>query len=277
MGYIVISASSDIGAALSRRWVEAGIDVVGTYRQKSQSVTDLEGAGVRLVECDLGDRASIKDAISSLCNLAPRWDALIIAPGTLDPIGKFDELDFDQWEHSVSVNFVAQMRLLHGLLGGRRRDHSLGPAVLMFAGGGVNKPVQRYSAYTISKIAQIKMCEFLDAEFADVRFSIVGPGWVKTKIHDQTLAAKQAAGAGYQNTVEKLEAGRAVPMEDVIACCDWVLASPRDVVGGRNFSTEFDRWGSPELDQALRRDQDMYKLRRHGNSALPPRQRKGGR
>ncbi|HER25894.1 MAG TPA: SDR family oxidoreductase, partial [Rhodospirillales bacterium] len=124
MGYIVISASSDIGAALSRRWVEAGIDVVGTYRQKSQSVTDLEGAGVRLVECDLGDRASIKDAISSLCNLAPRWDALIIAPGTLDPIGKFDELDFDQWELSVSVNFVAQMRLLHGLLGGRRRDHS---------------------------------------------------------------------------------------------------------------------------------------------------------
>ena len=59
-----------------------------------------------------------------------------------------------------------------------------------------------------------------------------------------------------------------MPMEKVVECCDWLIGAARDVVGGRCFSLVYDRWGSVELDAALRRDRDMYKLRRHGNDRL---------
>ena len=37
------------------------------------------------------------------------------------------------------------------------------------------------------------MCELLDAEVPDVKFVILGPGWVRTKIHDAVLQAGKIA------------------------------------------------------------------------------------
>ena len=39
----------------------------------------------------------------------------------------------------------------------------------------------------------------------------------------------------------------------------------REVAGGRNLSVVHDCWGRPELADQLRRDANMYKLRRFGN------------
>ena len=139
---------------------------------------------------------------------------------------------------------------------------------MFFAGGGTNSATVNYSAYTISKIALIKMCELLDAEVKDVRFTILGPGWVGTKIHQATLKAKEDAGANYETTKYKLNSDELTPMNEVLDCCDWLINSPREVISGRNFSAVFDKWGSKELSQELVRDSEMYKLRRHGNESI---------
>lgn len=194
------------------------------------------------------------------------WDALVLCPGAQEPVGSFVECDFDEWARSTRVNFLDQMRLTHALLPSRNRSVPLGPLVLYFAGGGTNNATVNYSAYTISKIALIKMCELLDAEVADTRFTILGPGWVKTKIHQATLrAGTQKAGDNYHRTVEKLTGNECNSMERVVACCDWVLSTPREVIGGRNFSVVFDPWGDPRMDAALRSARNLYKLRRFGN------------
>ena len=44
------------------------------------------------------------------------------------------------------------------------------------------------------------MCELLDAEIHDTAFTILGPGWVNTKIHQSTLANKHKAGENYKKT-----------------------------------------------------------------------------
>ena len=113
------------------------------------------------------------------------------------------------------------------------------------------------------------MTELLDHEIPDSRFVILGPGWVKTKIHEATLVAKDKAGANYERTLEKLDSDQCVPMSKVIEVCDWMVSRPREVVGGRNLSLVFDDWGNPELDTLLAEDPNMYKLRRSGNEKLP--------
>lgn len=265
---IIISISSDIGLAMAQRWLDRGYRVFGTYRTQSPGVLSLMDRGVGLVQCDLGDGASVDGASRALAAACGSWDVLVVAPGSTEPIGPFADLPFDQWEQSIAVNFTSQLRITHGLLPSRSQLAEQGPCVLYFAGGGTNNATVNYSAYTISKIALIKMCELLDAEIPDSRFAIVGPGWVKTKIHAETLRAGSAAGSNLQRTQEKLDQGDFTPMERVLDCCDWVIAAPREVISGRNFSVVFDAWDDQDLAAALRADPNMYKLRRAGNDRL---------
>ena len=265
---VVISSSSDIGAAMCRRWVDGGWQVFGTYRTESDVVSNLKSLGVEQVYCDLSDDNSVEKACGEIKTAVSSWDVLVLCPGSQDPVGSFQDCDFDKWATSISVNFISQMRIVHDLLPYRNPDSKNGACVLFFAGGGTNNATVNYSAYTISKIALIKMCELLDAEVPEVRFTIVGPGWVKTKIHEATLTAKDRAGDNYEKTVSKLSGEECTPMVDVLDCCDWLIDSPREVMGGRNFSVVFDEWGSDYLAQILRKETNMYKLRRFGNDIL---------
>ena len=267
----IAGISSDIGAALAHRWLQRGWQVGGTYRTRHDLVGKLAEHGCQLEPCDLNDATSVHRACQRLQNWRAQWDVLVLAQGTQIPVGPFIETPFDVWEDSIEVNLTGQLRIVHQLMPHRRIQTPLGPCVMFFAGGGTNNAVVNYSAYTTSKTALIKMCELLDAEVEDTRFVIIGPGWVKTKIHEPTLQAG-ADFAHYQVTVDKLAGTECTPIEKVLDHFDWAVNSQRAVIGGRNFSTVHDRWGSRLLDEKLREDPNMYKLRRHGNDALPSRQ-----
>ena len=70
-------------------------------------------------------------------------------------------------------------------------------------------------------------------------------------------------------TVAFLQSQTGTSMDDIYDSIRWLAAQGRAVSGGRNFSIVHDAWGSDELADALRRDPDMYKLRRHGNQWKP--------
>lgn len=269
---LIISISSDIGLALARRWRSQGHRIFGTYRTRSDGLAALEAEGAQAVHCDMGDTGSVARASDDLLRQCGAWDAVVFGTGATDPIGPFAETDFDAWARSIELNFTSQLRMLHSLLPRRNRENALGPLVLFFAGGGVNSAPVNYSAYTLSKIALTKACELLDAEVADTRFAILGPGWVRTKIHASTLAAQDRAGPNYERTRRKLAGDECAPMQAVLDCCDWMIATPRDVIGGRNISLVHDEWGKPSLDEMLREEPDMYKLRRAGNDRLVRRE-----
>lgn len=265
----IISASSDIGHALAMHWQAKGWKVAGTYRTPSAKTADLEAAGIALVPCDLDEPSSVTTACARLVELAAPWDALVICPGTLEPLGDFAACAFEDWSISIQRNFLSQMQCIHALLPSRRRDGPNCPTVICWAGGGTNGAPKSVSAYTVSKIAQIKMLELLDAEIPDVSFVTLGPGWVKTKIHDEVIKAGSRAGDAYDATVRQLSGAGArqwTEMSRVLACCDWVISSERRVVSGRNFSIAHDPWEDANLTTALTNNPDMYKLRRHNNN-----------
>lgn len=269
---LIISVSSDIGIALAKEWSGRGWHVFGTHRTRSAALDELEKEGkVTSFACDLADVASVEAVCKKIHETMPSWDVLVLSAGNLEPIGNFAEVDFDAWEESLQINLLRQLRIVHRLLPSRRQKSALSePSVLFFAGGGTNNAVLRYSSYTLSKIALTKMCEFLDAEIPDTRFLIIGPGIVKTKIHEPTLRlGEQGAGANYQKLVQKLDHNECTPMEKVVECCTWAVTTPSRGVRGRNFSVVSDRWGSPCLERELEEDEHMYKLRRHKNAWVP--------
>jgi len=260
---IVISASSDIGTALCSDWLLAKEKVIGTFRDRT-SFGHLESIGVDLISCDLTSSESIAECISSLIESleGKTWDKLVLAAGTQNPIGLFGDNKFERWNESIHVNFISQVEILHALLPIASPDAK----VMFFAGGGTNGSVPRYSAYTISKIASIKLCELLAAEYPEVSFFSLGPGWVRTKIHEETLAAGGEAGDNLQRTRNVLGGEETFPMKKLIATVNRLMSLPHSALSGRNFSAVHDPIEEESLIQLLNSNTDFYKLRRHGNS-----------
>ena len=155
---IIISISSDIGFSLAKKWLKSGKSVIGTYRTQSSLCDELENMGANLLHCDLEDKSSIINAISSINNL-DSWETLTLAAGHQEPVGNFLDCDFKNWNQSIMVNFTSQLNILHGLMSNKSKKRS---SVLFFAGGGTNNATIAYSAYTVSKIALIKMVELLE-------------------------------------------------------------------------------------------------------------------
>lgn len=260
---IILSITSDIGKEMALRWQDAGCEISGTYRKKEDNYNELSLASVNMCYANMLEKSSINDAINYFRKKCNPWDVAVLCPASQDPIGRFDKVDFDEWEESILLNFTSQLRFLHGIL--PFRNKKVTPTVILFAGGGTNNATFNYSAYTVSKVASIKMTELLDAEIGDVKFIIYGPGWVKTKIHQSTLNNRDMSGENYEKTVNKLNSNECTDMNEIINSIEWGINKGKETVGGRNFSVVFDSWGGQELEQELNNDENMYKLRRYKN------------
>ena len=259
----MLSASSDIGAHLARHYLESGSEVVGTYRTHTPTVDALEKSGVKLYRLDINSREQVRGFAKELNESGFNWDLFISATGVMDPIGGFFASDFEEWEQCFITNSTAQLRVLHATYGFRNMKNPSN--VIFFAGGGTNGAFDNFSAYCAGKLSLIKMTELLHSEYADIKISIIGTGWVNTKFHLQTLAAGAAAGQSFEMTQTFLNGGKdtGTTLEAISECVDWCLSSPRSAVGGRNIALAHDPWKSAALIDQLSADQNLYKLRRY--------------
>ena len=264
-GVFIVSISSDIGERLALDYLRRGHSVAGTYRTKLPASLATQPNLVTL-HCDISLPQSGPEIRAFLERNNFRWTIFISCVGQLAPVGLFFESDFEAWAESVDVNSAAQLRALHAA-------HPLRASglvhVVFFAGGGTNHPFRHYSAYCLGKIALIKMCELLDDENPDLNVFIVGTGWVRTKIHEQTMAAGSKAGVNFDKTRTFLQENvEGTEIADIAAMIDWGISQGKPVASGRNFSVVHDGWrnGGGELAFSLRRESDQFKLRRQGNT-----------
>ena len=113
---IIVSASSDIGYELAVDWINKGFKVIGTYRTWNENLDSLKKLGVHLHHCDLAEKKSVNKFCDQLLDEKLAWDALVLAPGLQDPVGLLREIDFDEWESSIQVNFINQVRIAKKLM-----------------------------------------------------------------------------------------------------------------------------------------------------------------
>lgn len=258
---VILGVTADIGKSLAERLLSDGWRVEGLGRSQDRLGTLSQHAAFRFTSCDLADRHSINSAVNAVRTSDAAWNLFVSCAGTMEPIGKFFSLDFDQWESSVIVNSTAQLRVLHGLWPSRSKSSQTD--IMLMAGGGTNSPFTNYSAYCLSKISLIKMCELIDDEEPEANAFIIGPGFVQTRIHRETLNAGENAGEGYHKTLTFLETP-GTSFDDIYDNMRWCMAAGREVAGGRNFSTVHDGWrdGGDVLKHSLQNNRDAFRLRR---------------
>lgn len=262
---IVLGINADIGLNISKMLIQDDYFVIGTYRNKTPELDhSLINSKIVLFRCDLTIESEIMAFVEYVKSLGITWDLLFCSVGTSEPIGRFTDLEFNQWQKSIEVNFLGPLRAFHSLY--KLRDASKVSNVCFLAGGGTNNAFTNYSAYCVAKIGLIKMCELIDDEIKDINIFILGPGFVRTKTHLETIAAGRMAGDNYERVKKFVESDDpGTSFEEIYSCIKWASAAGRGIVGGRNISVVHDRWKDASLNDELLIDKNMYKLRRYKN------------
>ena len=261
----VAAINSDIGRQLALRYKAAGGHVSGTYRNPESLAQFQDEDGIDLLPCDISRSEDIDAAAERFAKIGKPWNIFIGAVGQLAPIGPFFETDREEWAESVAVNSLNQLKLLHAIYPYRSSEGILKVAFLV--GGGINNAFTNYSAYCVSKLLLIKMCELLDDEYPNVHAIAIGTGWVNTKIHKQTLNASMTSSMNYRRTLEFVKSGnQGTSYEDIFDCINWCFSQDRAQTGGRNFSVVHDSWKSNDerLLFDLSQNLNKFKLRRNG-------------
>lgn len=258
---IVLGANSDIGAYLCNNWLDEGYNVIGTYRVKNEHMDKLETKGLVPVKVDLSKDLNLNHG-HNLMKVAESWDLFISCIGDLRPLVTFEEANFSEWKSSFDLNFLKQIEVLHCLLQLPNSRSKSGRTSLFLAGGAMNNATKYMSAYSIAKIGLTKFVELCQFENPKDKFSIIGPGWMKTKIHNQTLQAKGKASELSSITHMKTKTNDFNSFVKLQGLIEWVWSSPTEIVGGRNFSLSTDNWQDPDFVEKLKNNQERFKMRR---------------
>lgn len=222
----VTGASSGYGAAISRRLVADGAQVVAAARRRErldELVAEL-GDAVHPVQLDVRDPGAVEQATDGLPPLFGEIDILVNNAGLALGLGPAHEADLDQWQQMIETNclgLVACTRALLPAMVERGRGHVVNMGSIAgsypYPGGNV------YGA-TKAFVKQFSLNLRSDLHGTGVRVTCVEPGLsegtefsVVRFSGDEEKAAAVAAGAA------------ALTAEDVSEGVMWALGQPAHV------------------------------------------------
>jgi NAD(P)-dependent dehydrogenase (short-subunit alcohol dehydrogenase family) len=267
--YVVTGGSMGIGLACARELVRQGARVVLCARgqaalQRAAALLRAEapGAEIRVVAADVADVAAFGPVLDAAEDLGGP-DGLVHAAAVIGPIGRVVDTDPEAWLGAIRVNLFGTFLVVRATCQRLIRLARPG-SIVLFSGGGATGPFPRYTAYACGKVGVVRLAETIAEEVADanIRVNCVAPGFVATRMHEETLAAGDAAGRDYlEHTKRELEGGGVPP--ELAARTVAFLLSPRSAhITGRLVAAPWDDWARwPEHLEEIA-GSDLFTLRR---------------
>lgn len=184
---LITGASSGIGAATVRTFLEAGARVHGVARRDRElrevAPDELE-SGQYVAHClDVADGGAVQALADELAGTDP-IDTLVVAAGRNVNPRRFGELTFEAWDDLMRVNLNGAFYTLKAMLP-QLRD-STGDVVLISSVAAL-WPDHSGAAYQASKAGMIGLARGAgwDEHGAGVRITSILPGVVNTPILDK--------------------------------------------------------------------------------------------
>jgi NAD(P)-dependent dehydrogenase (short-subunit alcohol dehydrogenase family) len=182
---LVTGVSSGIGRAIAETFAGAGFRVYGTVRSAAASGLP---AGVKPLQMDVRDAASIEAAVGQVLAESQRIDVLVNnAGGVLS--GAIEETDIEQAQALFNVNFFGVARVTRAVLPAMRAQRSGRIVFISSLLGFLPGPFTGY--YAATKHAIEAFGESLDHEVRPfgIRALLIEPGFIRTRIGENGLEA----------------------------------------------------------------------------------------
>ena len=266
---IITGGSMGIGLAVAKECVLNGAEVIIAARNRidlekaNYEVNKLSESNHLSYSLDVSDINSVKEFAEWLKSKEIKVDGLVNCAGILGPIGKTTDVDMNEFTEVINVNLLGTVYMCNIFSSLFSKDKY--KKIVNFSGGGGASPFPNYSAYASSKAAIIRFTENIALELAKEKFDIncVAPGFVVTRLHQQTLSAgsEKVGNSYYDNTNKQIEDG-GVPPEIAAELCSFLLSNDSDGITGKFISAPWDPWKDKDFQMKLREDDDFAALRR---------------
>jgi 3-oxoacyl-[acyl-carrier protein] reductase len=264
---LITGGSMGIGFESARRCIAYGANVMICARGAAalddavaklaaeNSASDVAGASV-----DVGDEGAVDELFADFTERFGRCDGLIHAAGVYGPIAPITDVEPVAWWDALRINLFGTF-LVARAAAKRMRPHG-GGRIVLFAGGGASTPFPNYTAYASSKVAVVRFAETIAEELAPtIEVNAVGPGFVATRLHEQTLAAGDVAGAFLEKTKALLESGGVSATVGAEAAAFLVSDAAKGITG-RFVAAQYDDYRAwPEHLEELK-GSELFTLRR---------------
>jgi NAD(P)-dependent dehydrogenase (short-subunit alcohol dehydrogenase family) len=190
---LVTGSSSGIGFETALLLSKSGFHTYASMRnlEKSKNITEIvntENLPLRVIQLDVNDDISVKNAINKIIAENGRIDVLInnAAYGLFSPI---EDITLDQVKEQFETNFFGVVRLVKEVLPVMRKQRN-GIIVNVSSGAGrVAIPVS--SAYVATKFALEELSESMRYELKEfgINIIIIEPGVIRTNFVENMKTA----------------------------------------------------------------------------------------
>ncbi len=215
---LITGTSSGIGKYLAEKFLENGYNVTGISRSSS-----INHNRYLHINCDLRDVSNLdKKKLLKLKNIY----FFIHNAGIHGPIGKFNDLNFQEWKETFEVNLFSGAYILQILIKNIIQNKG---GCIFIAGGGSANSMPYFTAYSSSKTALVRFVENISEEYSDLRAHCISPGPNKTKLLDEAIS----------NGIF-VDKKRIVNTEEVFDLCNFLISNYCKNLSGRQIHVRDD-------------------------------------
>lgn len=220
---VITGASSGIGAAIAKRFSEAGHSLLLIGR-RVEKIEELNLPNTMIRKVDVTDAKALRGAIK---DAEAEYGAveLLVNNAGLMLLGQIDTQDPIEWQKMYDVNVLALLNGMQAVLGDMKaRKHGTIINISSIAG---KKSFPNHAAYVGTKFAVSSMSENIREEVADdnVRIMTICPGAVETELLSHTTSDQIKS--DYESWKESM--GGVLAADDIARTAMFMYSQPQNI------------------------------------------------
>lgn len=219
---------------------------------------------IDICELDLAEETSI-NAFSqhALNHFNQRIDILVNNAGIHGPLGLFEENNWEDWTHTIKVNFLGTVCLTRQFLRIFKKNHS--GKIIVISGGGATEGLPNMSAYAASKVALLRWMEGIALELKpfNIQLNAIAPGVLITDLTKSLLSAGPTAiSHNLYHKIHETEKSGIDSLEKASSLAVYLASEISDKITGKLIAAVWDPWTELNHYADQLSDSDVYTLRR---------------
>ncbi|MED7819855.1 MULTISPECIES: SDR family oxidoreductase [unclassified Francisella] len=220
---VITGASSGIGAAIAKRFSEAGHSLLLIGR-RIEKIQELNLPNTMIRKVDVTDSQALKNAIKDAEAEYGSVELLVNNAGLM-LLGQINTQDPIEWQKMYDVNVLALLNGMQAVLGDMKaRKHGTIINISSIAG---KKSFPNHAAYVGTKFAVSSMSENVREEVSNdnVRIMTICPGAVETELLSHTTSDQIKS--DYENWKESM--GGVLVADDIARTAMFMFSQPQNI------------------------------------------------
>ena len=232
---LVTGGGTGIGAAIARRLAADGYAVAVTGRRSGPIEAVAAEIGGHAIVADTGDAGDAERAVAETFARFGGLDGLVCNAG-IGGDGSLRTLDLQTWDDVLRTNLTGALLIARAAI-----EHLVarrGAIVTVSSAAGIRASPESL-AYCASKagLAMLTQCIAVDHGPEGVRANCVAPGWIRTPMADEEMAAlgdrlEIGLDGAYAACTADIPLRRAASADEVAATVAWLISDEASYVNG---------------------------------------------